>query len=242
MGIIRAELFEEIAEKTEFNSVIPGVSFRRIVEFLDQFLMSERTGIHMGAIGKFPWRKVVELSGTSFENPDRKKILSFLESEFEVWLTERPIMRIVGAELDPKFAKIANSLLHKTLKGSGNRLKIDMLSTMISMQAEYGVDEASIENTRSQIRAFVHAHPETFAISRGAMATVYRLQDEKGKPTGMEPDEVEATPRANKTVERYTKSVIAIGFNSKAQFEKAKAELGGAPTMGELQAWLRGNG
>lgn len=232
-------IWSEIAVTTDSGTVLELATLDLVRAEFEAYCFQQRTGVNiMDEIkvpGKFPWNVIFANAGTSYgEAGFEKKVMSYLEKLLKQYQPKTAAS--TGEQLDPSFEKAAKVVLHKLLKNAGNKMKIDSLAALYAMANDEGTDEDNLDHVRKQIRAFISKYNDAFDISRGGLATVVRLQDEKGKATGEKPFALTESLGGSKEVQRYTKSVVALGFTSKRQFEQAKAD--GAVTLAQLKDWL----
>ena len=188
---------------------------------------------------RFPWNKVLAATAQKDSStPDKGKILDFVEKNFNEWFKSRPLTRTTGVDLDPDFNKAAGSVLHPLFKNAGNEMKIDGLAMAYAIKTDAKTTELVLSGIRDQLRAYCHAHSEQFHITRGGLATVYRIADASGKPTDVKIKETATLGSNNgKALERYTKAMAEYG--TKAQFTAAKAALGlNAITPEQFKNWM----
>lgn len=174
---------------------------------------------------RFPWNKVFAAAGVDPSDPNRGKVLDYVEKQLEQWLKHRPTATAGAPTLDPDFKKEAPKVLHALLKSSGNKMKLEGLVTLYCIKTERDLSEENQDFVRTNLRAYIY-QDEAFHITRGGMATVYRTTDEKGKETGVEIEEPSMTASSsNKAFQRYSKHVQDTGI-SKADFDMLKRKHG----------------
>lgn len=238
---VMRSVFEQVAISTDSGTILPGQTMAVIRDSLVSYLYQERTGVIMPAqLQKMPWHKIFIHAKVDPNQPDITKVTSFLEKELGEWLTDNAgkVRNIPSVQLDPEFAKNGAKTLHAIFKSGGNQQKLDRLAFRYGIAVGQDSDE-QVDHIRTQIRLFASQHATVLHITRGAEATVTRLQDEKGKATG----EVIAeggTASSGKTFSRYSLQMQKL-FESKHDFEMAKSHYKkDAISMQEAEAFAAG--
>lgn len=180
---------------------------------------------------------------SSFTAAERKEILADVSKRLDDWIAGiGPFKGAPISPIDPEFLKKAPKVLHTIFTKRGDSLKLDALAAFYCAQSE---EDEDIEEVRENLRKLVKLEHEVFALGSGGSPEVVRLKTAQGKATQAErPKERAARGTANSAgktgngvVQRYTARVVAIGYKNKRDFERARGELGGAPTLRQLEEW-----
>lgn len=192
---------------------------------------------------KMPWKKILMNIGESWENPDKAKVIDYLETEYDTWIKNRPTVRGTDTvAVDNDFAKTAGKNLHTLLQRSGNAIDLNMLTGLYAAHTDTAPTDDNLRHIREQIRLYANTHSDVFAIQGKGIAKVYRLLNTKNASTGVFVPEPQSLPTSadHKVVQRYTKRVSALGIRSRPEFERALRELHtSTPTLYQLAAWAK---
>lgn len=233
--------FTDVLVQTDAGTPLVGETMRNVDIELDSYLHQARTGIMADEI-RFPWNKVFQATNQKINAPDKRKILSFVEKQLDGWLSSRPV-GTSQVSLDPEFKEEAPDLLHTILKSAHNKMKLDGLVVAYCLKSDKELSDTNTDFVREQLRAYIRTD-SAFYVSRGGMASVYRIKDAKGKATGLQVEESAPAARGSggaadkKTFQRFTATVKEV-VKSKANFERAKSDLKTSePSVSQLREWM----
>lgn len=187
--------FSEWLKTTANGTLLKRRTVQYLTMDLDLFCFQQRTGVIAMAdtqsVSRFPWKKVFNALEIDPRNPDKQKILDFLDTQIDEFVKNRKSSSSgnTSATVDPEFAKSAPSHLHAILKSAQNSIDLNTLAGYFAMKTETAPTKSNTDHIREQIRLLAKKFPETFVVSGKGIAKVYRLKDSKGKETGVEMDE-----------------------------------------------------
>jgi hypothetical protein len=244
---LTATELDSVLVVTEAGTILYLATMQKLTYELEAYLQAARTGIDMPRLVN--WNSVAKESGLKIEASNSTKILSFLEKSLHTYITENAGKPHAAADavLDPVFMKDAPKRLHKILKEAGNESNIKRLALkyavllgsemdkkalealLVEISSETAqevtsvMDDVVLDFIEEQIKLYTYKHPGAFGVGRGPSPSVYRLQDEKGKATGMEMPvpgaSTTAKPAGHK---KWTKNLGTQYGLSHEQFYQAK--------------------
>jgi hypothetical protein len=194
--------WDHFATFTDSGTLMVSSSVNAALMDLDSWAFQQRTGFQMPKGQRssiVPWGGVLknEKVGMTIGGIDRKKLISLLEKDLDLWETTKASQRATsaGPAVDPKMLKEVTAALHKVF----TTVKVDTLD-IGGLAGIYTAQEGGdYEENKATIRSVLN-HPSvhtTFSMGLGGAPKVSRLQTATGKKTGAEPQSRARKPKGS---------------------------------------------
>ena len=175
---------------------------------------------------------------------DIAKMMSLAEKDLTSFVKSERAVK----EAEEKTKRLAEKALHKAFDILAPKLHEADRSAILALAAqEMKAAPEAYATVMRQLKDFI-AESETFHSGPAVLSTYLRTKDSKGEPTNKTPMAANrpfqgiGSAGGEKTIKKYTKQVIEMGYTSKRLFVQAKNELGvgekGFAKAEDLRNWI----
>jgi hypothetical protein len=238
-SVLSWELF---AIRTDRGTPLRGLTIKKATLDFQGYQFQQESGITMPT--QLNWAQFISTNANELKDPktgklDAKKVLSFAEIDYEVFVKETSHRE--------KLEKRIPDALHKFFdEYEGNEVeRHTALGHVVSVILQTPIKKQSeeIEN----VKEWLKRHSDKFVMQGKPVVHLFRLVDQHGKPTGVIVPEMGmgsgGVPSSETGGRRLTKNLQEWGVRNRAElasfYEFHEREHGNAkPTQADVHAWL----